>query len=118
MRLFVRRKDKDAETVTQPRRGGGRKKPSALAHLESEDVSTMSIEVARFWQAPATVPVPASALEPAGGLAKRSEDTLAGKRVVCVARAEAHQKRRAVAARTALATWLLNPTQDVPQFPH
>src|SRR4030081_600272 len=49
MQLLVRCKDKDALAVTQPRRGGGRKKPSALAHSESEDLATMSIEVARFW---------------------------------------------------------------------
>src|SRR3979409_1987507 len=49
MQLLVRCKDKDAHAVTQPRRGGGRKKPSVLAHSESEDLATMSIEVARFW---------------------------------------------------------------------
>jgi hypothetical protein len=36
--------------VTQPRRGGGRKKPSALQHSESEDLATISLEVAHFWQ--------------------------------------------------------------------
>src|SRR3981081_3111900 len=49
MQLLVRCRDKDAHAVTQPRRGGGRKKPSALAHYKSEDLATMSIEVARFW---------------------------------------------------------------------
>jgi hypothetical protein len=50
MQLLVRVQDKDANAVTQPRRGGGRKKPSALGHSESEDLATMSVEVARFWQ--------------------------------------------------------------------
>jgi len=50
MQLLVRVQDKDASVVTQARRGGGRKKPSALAHSESEDLATMSVEVARFWQ--------------------------------------------------------------------
>ena len=50
MQILVLNKDKDANTVTQPRRGGGRKKPSALEHSESEDLSTRSVEVARFWQ--------------------------------------------------------------------
>jgi hypothetical protein len=46
----VLNKDKDASPVTQPRRGGGRKKHSALQHSETEDLSTVSVEVARFWQ--------------------------------------------------------------------
>ncbi len=50
MQILVLRRDKDASTMAQPRRGGGRKKPSALAHSESEDLATMSVEVARFWQ--------------------------------------------------------------------
>jgi hypothetical protein len=50
MQLLVLYKDKDARVVTQPRRGGGRKKPSALQHSESEDLSTISVDVARFWQ--------------------------------------------------------------------
>jgi hypothetical protein len=50
MQILVRSRDKDAGAVIQPRRGGGRKKPSALAHSESEDLSTVSVEVARFWQ--------------------------------------------------------------------
>jgi hypothetical protein len=50
MQLLVRVGDKDASAVTQPRRGGGRKKPSAFAHSESEDLATMSVEVALFWQ--------------------------------------------------------------------
>lgn len=50
MQILVLNKDKDANAVTQPRRGGGRKKSSALEHSESEDLSTMSVEVARFWQ--------------------------------------------------------------------
>src|ERR1700693_2648072 len=50
MQLLVLSRDNDARVVTQPRRGGGRKKPSALQHSESEDLSTISVEVARFWQ--------------------------------------------------------------------
>ncbi|HXM72882.1 MAG TPA: hypothetical protein VN940_06630 [Candidatus Dormibacteraeota bacterium] len=50
MQLLVPNKGKDARVVTQPRRGGSRKKPSALQHSESEDLSTISVEVARFWQ--------------------------------------------------------------------
>jgi hypothetical protein len=50
MLILVRPKDHDAGALTQSRRGGGRKKPSALAHSESEDLSTISVEVARFWQ--------------------------------------------------------------------
>jgi hypothetical protein len=36
--------------MSQPRLGGARKKPSALKHMESEDLTTRSVEVARFWQ--------------------------------------------------------------------
>jgi len=50
MQLLVLNRDKDASAVTQPRRVGGRKKSSALQHSESEDLTTMSVEVARFWQ--------------------------------------------------------------------
>lgn len=50
MQILVRIQDKDASAVTEARRGGGRKKPSALAHSESEDLATISVEVARFWQ--------------------------------------------------------------------
>jgi hypothetical protein len=50
MQLLVLEEDKDALTVTQPRRGGGRKRPSALKHMESEDLTTKSLDVARFWQ--------------------------------------------------------------------
>jgi hypothetical protein len=50
MQLLVLAKDKDAATVTQQRRGGGRKRPSALKHMESEDLSTFSVDVARFWK--------------------------------------------------------------------
>jgi hypothetical protein len=50
MQLLVLNKHKYASAVAQPRRGGGRKKPSALQHAESEDLSTLSVEVARFWQ--------------------------------------------------------------------
>jgi hypothetical protein len=49
MQLLVLVEDKDAATVSQQRRGGGRKR-SALKHSESEDLTTMSVEVARFWQ--------------------------------------------------------------------
>jgi len=50
MQLLVLHWDKDAKAVTQPRRGGGRKKASALQHAETEDLSTISVEVARFWE--------------------------------------------------------------------
>ena len=50
MQILVLHRDKDASTMAQPRRGGGRKKPSTLRHSESEDLATMSVEVARFWQ--------------------------------------------------------------------
>jgi hypothetical protein len=50
MQILVRIQDKDASAVPQARRGGGRKKSSALSHSESEDLATMSVEVARFWQ--------------------------------------------------------------------
>ena len=50
MQLLVLDVDKDAAHVTQQRRGGGRKRPSALKHMESEDLTTLSVEVARFWQ--------------------------------------------------------------------
>lgn len=50
MQLLVLEEDKDAATVTQQRRGGGRKRPSALKHSESEDLATRSVDVARFWQ--------------------------------------------------------------------
>src|ERR1700737_1697561 len=33
-----------------PERSGPRKKSVALKHMETEDLSTQSIEVARFWQ--------------------------------------------------------------------
>jgi hypothetical protein len=35
--------------MPQPPRGGRRRKTSARKHIESEDLSTLSIEVARFW---------------------------------------------------------------------
>jgi hypothetical protein len=50
MQLLVLVEDKDAATVSQQRRGGGRKRPSALKHSESEDLATLSVDVARFWQ--------------------------------------------------------------------
>jgi len=50
MQLLVLDEDKDAATVSQQRRGGGRKRPSALKHSESEDLATLSAGVARFWQ--------------------------------------------------------------------
>jgi hypothetical protein len=50
MQLLMLQQDKDAPTVTQQRRGGGRKRSSALKHMESEDLATLSVEVARFWQ--------------------------------------------------------------------
>jgi hypothetical protein len=49
MQHLVRAEAKDGCTVTQARRGGGRRKPSALKHVESEDLTTQSVEVARFW---------------------------------------------------------------------
>jgi len=49
MQLLVRAEAKDGCTVTQPHRGGGRRKPSALKHVETEDLTTRSVEVARFW---------------------------------------------------------------------
>jgi hypothetical protein len=49
MQLLVRVEAKNESAVTQPRRGGGRRKPSALKHIESEDLSTQSVEIARFW---------------------------------------------------------------------
>ena len=50
MQLLVLEEDKDAAAVTQQRRGGSRKRPSALKHSESEDLTTPSVDVARFWQ--------------------------------------------------------------------
>jgi hypothetical protein len=50
MQLLVLEEDKHAGAVTQQRRGGGRKRSSALKHMESEDLATRSVEVARFWQ--------------------------------------------------------------------
>jgi hypothetical protein len=50
MQILVLKEDKDATTLNQPRRGGGRKRPSALKHMESEDLATVSADVARFWQ--------------------------------------------------------------------
>ena len=50
MQLLVLDQDNDAATVSQQRRGGGRKRPSALKHSESEDLTTLSADVARFWQ--------------------------------------------------------------------
>jgi hypothetical protein len=49
MQLLVRVEVKDWCGVTQPRRGGGRRKPSALKRMESEDLTTQSVEIARFW---------------------------------------------------------------------
>jgi hypothetical protein len=50
MQILVLKEDKDATRLNQPRRGGGRKRPSALKHMESEDLATVSADVARFWQ--------------------------------------------------------------------
>jgi hypothetical protein len=49
MQLLMRFEAKDWSAMSQPRRGGGRRKPSALKHIESEDLTTRSVEVARFW---------------------------------------------------------------------
>jgi hypothetical protein len=49
MQLLVRLEANDWSAMSQPRGGGGRRKSSALKHMESEDLSTRSVEVARFW---------------------------------------------------------------------
>ena len=49
MLLLVRLEAKDWSAMSQPRRVGGRRKASALKHMESEDLTTRSVEVARFW---------------------------------------------------------------------
>ncbi len=49
MQLLVRVEAKDWYELSQPRRRGVRRKPSALSHMESEDLTTVSVEVARFW---------------------------------------------------------------------
>jgi len=49
MQLLVRAQAKDCRAVTEPRRGGGRPRPSALKHIENQDLTTQSVEVARFW---------------------------------------------------------------------
>ena len=36
--------------VSRPHRGGGRRKTPTAMHIESEDLGTTSVEVARFWQ--------------------------------------------------------------------
>lgn len=36
--------------VSQPRRGGGRRKTPTAKHIATEDLSTTSVVVARFWQ--------------------------------------------------------------------
>ena len=35
--------------VSQPRRGGGRRKTPTAKHIATEDLSTTSVAVARFW---------------------------------------------------------------------
>lgn len=50
MQLLVRAEAKDVIAVSPQRRGGGRKEPSALKHAVSEDLMTLSVEAARFWQ--------------------------------------------------------------------
>ena len=50
MQLLVLGEAKDLIAVSRQRRGGGRRRPSGLKHAESEDLSTPSVEVARFWQ--------------------------------------------------------------------
>ena len=50
MQLLVRPEAKNECTVAQTRRGGGRRKPSALKHMENEDLTTQSVAVAKFWQ--------------------------------------------------------------------
>jgi len=49
MQLLVRCQAKYCSAVSQPRRGGGRRKPSALRHIETEDLTTRSVEIAKFW---------------------------------------------------------------------
>src|SRR3981081_1702882 len=49
MQILVRAKAKDVR-MSQPRRSGDRKRTSALEHVEREDLSARSVEVARFWQ--------------------------------------------------------------------
>src|SRR5260370_19544022 len=49
MQILVRLEAKDGWVMPQTRRGGGRRKPSALKHMESEDLTTLSVEVAKFW---------------------------------------------------------------------
>src|SRR3979411_2046350 len=36
--------------VSQPRRGGGRRKTPTAKHIATEDLGTTSLAVARFWQ--------------------------------------------------------------------
>src|SRR5260370_18280417 len=49
MQILVRLEAKDGWVMPQTRRGGGRRKPSALKHMESEDLTTLSPEAAKFW---------------------------------------------------------------------
>src|SRR5258708_7386364 len=49
MQILVGLEAKDGWVMPQTRRGGGRRKPSALKHMESEDLTTLSVEVAKFW---------------------------------------------------------------------
>ena len=49
MLLLVRFEANTKGAMSQPRRGGGRRKPSALKHMENEDLTTSSVVVARFW---------------------------------------------------------------------
>lgn len=49
MQLLMRFEANTRGVMSQPRRGGGRRKPSALKHMENEDLTTHSVAVARFW---------------------------------------------------------------------
>src|SRR5258708_8728051 len=49
MQILVRLEAKDGWVMPQTRRGGGRRKPSALKHMDSEHLTTLSVEVAKFW---------------------------------------------------------------------
>src|SRR5260370_39632503 len=51
MQLLMRFEANTTGAMSQPRRGGGRRKPSALKHMENEDLTTHSVAVARFWHA-------------------------------------------------------------------
>src|SRR5260370_24440461 len=49
MQALMRLEANTTGAMSQPRRGGGRRKPSALKHMENEDLTTHSVAVARVW---------------------------------------------------------------------